>query len=476
MTAATVKAVHNQAGPVQARLLILLVAGAMFMENLDGTIIATALPTMARAFGRSAVDLNIGISAYLLALGMFIPASGWAADRFGARRIFGAAIALFTISSVLCGLSNGLTEFVLLRIVQGMAGAMMVPVGRLVVLRNTPKDRLMEAMANLVWPALIAPVLGPPLGGLITTHASWRWIFYLNLPLGIVALVAAWRLVPDLRADERRRFDWPGFGLCTSGIFAFLFGVERLVSAIDVAGVAPTLAGLILLTLAVRHFRRAKAPMIDLTAYGVPTFRAAMRGGSLSRMAVGSAPFLLPLLFQVGFHFSAQASGLLMLGVFGANLAMKSITTPIIRRFGFRPVLIWNGLLCAITLAACALLAPTTPLPVMIAVLLLGGAARSMQFTTIGMISFSDVPQRQMAGANGLSSTISQLSMGLGIALGAMAVRAGGGLARLFDADFPAAPYRIAFLVVAAVALLSLIDALRLPTGAGDRFAQRRPT
>ena len=457
--------------PRHARALIFLVAGAMFMENLDGTVITTALPAMARSFGRPAVDLNVGVSAYLLALGILIPASGWVADRFGTRRTLVIAILLFTGASLLCGVSQSLTQFLAARVVQGAGGALMVPVGRLVILRQTPEERLMDAMATLVWPALIAPVLGPPLGGFITTHASWRWIFYLNLPLGLIATAATLRLVPDLRPAERLPFDWPGFVLCGLGIAAMMAGLERVADRVDPIGVGLTLVGAGLLAMAVRHFGRAAHPMIDLSAFAIPTFRVAMLGGSLSRMAIGSAPFLLPLLFQLGFGFDATTSGLLMLGVFGANLGMKAVTSRILRRIGFRPVLLVNGLLCSLSLAACALLTARSPIPLILLVLLVGGAMRSMQFSTLTMISFADVPKPLMGGANAVASTIGQLSMGAGITLGAMSIRLGRPLGEAMGASAAAAAYAGAFLIVAGVGILGVIEALRLPHDAGRRFA-----
>lgn len=474
MTASTNPTGHDPDGaasaPGHARSLIFLIAGAMFMENLDGTIITTALPAMARSFGRSAVDLNVGVSAYLLALGILIPVSSWVADRFGTRRTLVAAILLFTAASMLCGVSHSLAQFVAARIVQGAGGAMMVPVGRLVVLRHTPPERLMDAMATLVWPALIAPVLGPPLGGFITTQASWHWIFYLNLPLGLIAAAAVLRLVPDLRSPDRPPFDWLGFLLCGAGIYGIMVGLERGIEWVDLFSVGLVVAGTGLLVAAVRHFRRAAHPMIDLAAFAVPTFRVAMRGGSLSRMAIGSAPFLLPLMFQVGFGFSAETSGLLMLGVFGANLGMKAVTSRLLRLLGFRPVLLVNGLLCSLSLAACALLSARTAIPVIVAVLLIGGATRSMQFSALTMISFADVPKPQMSGANALASTIAQLSLGAGITLAAISIRLGHALGAAVGASADAAAYAGAFLLVGAVSAVGALEALHLPRDAGRRF------
>lgn len=457
----------------RARLtgIALLVAGTFFMENLDATVITPAVPQMAHSFSVSPVGLNSGVSAYMLALGIFIPASGWMADRFGARRIFGLAIAAFTITSLLCGLARTLPEFVILRVLQGLGGAMMVPVGRLVVLRVTPKERLIDAIATLTWPALVAPVLGPPLGGWIAEYANWRWIFYLNLPLGMVAFSLAWLMVPDTRHERAARFDWSGFILCGAALFALLYVAElvgeprvdwRLVLAL-------TGGGLVLLGLAVRHLRRAAHPMLDLSALRLKSFSVTIWGGSLFRMGVGAVPFLLPVMFQIGFGYSAFAAGAMLMAVFAGNLAMKMVTTPILRRFGFRPVLLVNGVCNAMAIAACAAIGPYMPVPVICAVLFISGVTRSMQFTALNSLAFADVPQPAMTGANTLFSTMFQLAIGLGVALGAIAWRIG----VLAAADAPAAlPFRIAFLLVAAVSLAGVIDFLSLPRGAGAHVAK----
>lgn len=450
--------------------ITLLVAGALFMENLDGTIITTAVPAMAHSFGVAPLDLNVGVSAYLLALGVFIPISGWAAGRFGARRVLAAAIALFTLASVLCGLAQGALEFALLRVLQGVGGALMVPVGRLVVLNNTPKERLIATIATLTWPALVAPVLGPPVGGFITSHASWHWIFFLNLPLGLIAMALALRLVPDRRAARDRPFDWPGFALGGAALFCLSWGAELLghpdASWPSAGGYLAV--GALLLALAIRHWRRSPHPLVELDALAIPTFSVTLFGGSLFRMAIGAVPFLLPLMFQVGFDLDAFHAGLLMIAVFAGNLAMKSRTTAVLRRFGFKPVLVTNGLLNVAALGAFALLNPGSPVWLIAAILFVGGMTRSMQFTALNTIAFVDVPQARMAAANTLSSTISQLAMGLGVAVGALAVRAGAWLAPAIGlAQVPAIGYRIAFLLVALVGLAGLADALALRRDAG---------
>jgi EmrB/QacA subfamily drug resistance transporter len=464
-----------QQSQVNSKWVALLVAGAFFMENLDGTVITTAVPDIAQSFGVAPLALNIGVSAYLLTLGVFIPISGWVAQRFGARRVFAAALAIFTLASVLCGMATSLSEFVWLRVLQGAGGAMMVPVGRLVVLNGTPKEKLISVIATLTWPALVAPVLGPPVGGFITSYASWRWIFYLNLPLGVLALIAAWWLIPDQRAAERRPFDWPGFLLSGSALLLLTWGAEVIGSATPdwaEAGACLALGALLLLALG-WHLRRAAHPLIDLSSLAIPTFSITILGGSLFRMAIGAVPFLLPLMFQLGFGLDAFHSGLLVIAVFAGNLMMKPATTPIIRRFGFKPVLLVNGLANVASLAACALLTPATPVWLIAAVLFVGGLTRSMQFTALNTIAFADVPQQRMAAANTLFSTAFQVALGLGVALGASGVRLGHWSAQqLGIGDWAAIDYRLAFLLVALVSLLGLADALRLGRNAGEQVAR----
>lgn len=461
--------------PVDSKWIALLVAGAFFMENLDGTVITTAVPDMARSFGVAPLALNVGVSAYLLTLGVFIPISGWVAERFGARRVFATALAIFTLASVLCGMAHSLAEFVWLRVLQGAGGAMMVPVGRLVVLNNTPKEKLIGVIATLTWPALVAPVLGPPVGGFITSYASWRWIFYLNLPLGLIALALAWRLIPDQPAAEKRPFDWPGFLLSGSALLSLTWGAEVIGGQQPdwrEAGACLALGALLLAALG-WHLRRVAHPLIDLSAFAIPTFAITIAGGSLFRMAIGAVPFLLPLMFQLGFGLDAFHSGLLVIAVFAGNLMMKPATTPILRRFGFKPVILVNGLANVGALAACALLTPSTPVWLIAAVLFAGGLTRSMQFSALNTIAFADVPQARMAAANTLFSTAFQVALGLGVALGASGVRLGHWSAQLLGiAESPAIDYRLAFLLVALVSLLGLADALRLASNAGEQVAK----
>jgi len=455
--------------------LALLVAGTFFMENLDATVITPAIPAMAQTFGVQPVDLNTGVSAYMLTLGVFIPISGWTAARFGARRVFGFAIALFTIASLLCGMSTSLTQFVLLRVLQGIGGALMVPVGRLVVLRNTPKKELVQAIAVLTWPALVAPVLGPPLGGWITDHGDWRWIFWLNLPLGVIACLLAWRLVPTLEREPGKAFDWLGFALTGGGLYGLMAATEALsrpdASAALVA--VSAVVGLALLAAGVRHLKRTPNPMFDLSALKRPTFAVSIWGGSLFRMGVSAVPFLVPLMLQIAFGYSAASAGLMLMAVFAGNLVMKPFTTRMMRMAGFKPILVVNGVLNAALIAACGLFTTDTPLWLMCGTLFLGGMARSMQFTALNTIAFADVPDAQMRDANTLFSTAFQLAMGLGVALGAIAWRIG---SALLPHAHDARPFGIAFAIVGALSLLSIVDSLRLRPGAGDHVTGHAPT
>ncbi len=455
----------------------LLVAGAFFMEFLDGTVIATALPDMARDFGVTAVELNIGISAYLITLAVLIPASGWIADRFGARAIFTLALAIFTLASVFCGLSTEVHIFVAMRILQGVGGALMVPVGRLAVLRTTPKHQLIKAIATLTWPALVAPIIGPPLGGFITRYASWHWIFFINVPLGLAAIILSLRIIPDIRETERRSFDLSGFITTSVAMVSLVTAMERLGDRQP--QIWPTLAlaalGFGCLLYSIRHFRRAAAPMVRLDALQVPTFRVTMYGGSLFRASISAVPFLLPLLFQVGFGMDPFHSGQLVLAVFVGNLTIKPATTPLIRWLGFRRLLLINGALNVCSLLACALLTPQTQVWAIMLILYLGGVFRSIQFTGVSTLAFADVPAAQMSDANTLFSTASQLAVGLGITLGAIGIRLGEQVGDwLHLTELPGISFRLSFVFIALICLVGMIDSLHLAKTAGSSVSEKK--
>ncbi|NWC92470.1 MULTISPECIES: MFS transporter [unclassified Pseudomonas] len=459
----------------RSTLIALLVAVTFFMENLDATVIATALPDIARTFGVGAVDVNIGMSAYMLAVAVFIPISGWLADRFGSRLVFGSAIVLFSLSSLLCGWSDSLQTFVAARVLQGISGAMMVPVGRLAVLRTTEKKDLVRAISFITWPGLVAPILGPPVGGFIVTHASWPWIFYLNLPLGLLTLIATWVLIPKHDEVDTRAFDFRGFLLVGVASAALLYGVELLGQSRGslVQGLLLSGAGLMLGGFAWRHMRRQAQPLLALAVVSVRTFSVCLCGGSIFRVAISTLPFLLPLMFQLAFGLSAFDAGLLVLAVFAGNLAMKPFTTSVMQRWGFRPVLMINGILGVLAIAACALLDPRMSWALILFILFVGGLSRSMQFTLFNTLGFADIPKAQMSDASTLFSMFFQLSMAMGVAIGALLLRFAmnlhGNTGQAATADF-----QLTFLWVAVIAGVALLDNLRLPPRAGESVLQRK--
>ncbi|WP_421552991.1 DHA2 family efflux MFS transporter permease subunit [Pseudomonas yamanorum] len=459
----------------RSTLIALLVAVTFFMENLDATVIATALPDIAKTFGVGAVDVNIGMSAYMLAVAVFIPISGWLADRFGSRRVFGSAIVLFSVSSLLCGWSDSLQTFVAARVLQGISGAMMVPVGRLAVLRSTEKKDLVRAISFITWPGLVAPILGPPVGGFIVTHASWPWIFYLNLPLGLLALIATLVLIPKRDEVTARTFDFSGFLLVGVASAALLYGVELLGQSRGslLQGLLLSGAGVMLGAFAWRHMRRHAQPLLALGVVSVRTFSVCLCGGSIFRVAISTLPFLLPLMFQLAFGLSAFDAGLLVLAVFAGNLAMKPFTTWVMQRWGFRPVLMINGILGVLAIAACALLDERMSWALILFILFVGGLSRSMQFTLFNTLGFADIPKAQMSDASTLFSMFFQLSMAMGVAIGALLLRFAmnfhGNNGQAATADF-----QLTFLLVAVIAGAALLDNLRLPPQAGESVLQRK--
>jgi EmrB/QacA subfamily drug resistance transporter len=455
--------------PTRSSTLALLVAGTFFMEILDGTIIATAAPSMAKSFGVQSAQISVCITAYLLTLAVLIPISGWIADRFGARHTYAVAIVIFTVASALCAVSTNLPELVVMRVLQGLGGAMMVPVGRLVVLRAVAKRDIIRMIAFLTWPALLAPILAPALGGVLATYASWRWIFLINLPLGVIALPLALRLVPRTAPIAVPRLDWVGFfgsALTLGGLVyvADLLGQPRvrwLESGLLAAAV------LVIGALTVGHLRAARHPLLDLDLLSIRTFRAAISGGSPFRMSVTAVPFLLPLMFQDGFGWSAARAGTVVLFVFVGNMAIKPLTTPMLQRFGFRAVLVAATFAAALSIAACALFGPDTPVLVIAVIITIGGVFRSIGFTVYNTIAYADVDQPSMNQANTVFSTITQLTVGLGVAASVIFLRIG-------DSWLDRVPaYRFAFLLLAALALVAFIDACRLPRTAGDELRSR---
>jgi EmrB/QacA subfamily drug resistance transporter len=458
------------------RSTALLVAGCFFMENLDGTIVTTAAPRIGRALHVPSTSVSLVIAAYLVTLAVFIPLSGWLADRWGARRVFLSAIVIFTLSSLACALSANFGELVALRVVQGIGGAMMVPVGRLVVLSKTAKSDLLRVMSMLVWPALIAPVIAPLAGGLIVTYTSWRWLFAINVPLGLIAFAVAWRLIESLQSAVGTSLDYPGVLLTCGGLGAATYAAH-LLSESHVpwpAAIGFAVAAVGLLVAAWRHLLLAEHPLVNLRTLRVPTFAAAVGGGSLFWTTIAAVPFLLTLLFQDVFGWSPIKSGAVVLFVFVGNVTIKPATTPLLRRFGFRTVLVAATSGAAATMVVAGLFTPDTPLILIVVIALLNGIGRSVGLTCYSTIGFSEMPAELLRDANTLQATAQQLSVGLGVPLAAVALRAGGPLGRLLPGSVgPGSAYTVAFVLLAAVALIATARALRLHPDAGSQVTKR---
>ncbi|GAN77962.1 MFS transporter [Acidisphaera rubrifaciens] len=449
------------------RLTASIVACALFMQTLDSTVISTALPAMARAFHADAVGMSVALTSYLISLAAFIPASGWMADRYGTRQVFRAAIAVFTLGSVLCGRADTLGFLVAARVLQGMGGAMMVPVGRLVLLRSVAKTELVAAMAWLTIPALLGPVIGPPLGGLIVTYASWRWIFDINVPIGLLGIALVTWFVHDVREPRPVGLDWRGLVLSGLALAGLMLAVEIGARGLVSLGAALTIGAGALTCAALYgwHARRHPAPLLDLSLMRVPTFAVSVYAGSLFRIGIGAMPFLLPLMLQIGFGDSAARSGMVTFAGSAGALVMKPVATRVIGRLGFRRTLLWNGLIGALTLGACGAFRPAWPLAAIYAVLLIGGFFRSLQFTAFNTIAYADLSRAQMSAATSLYSTLQQVSLTFGVVAGAIALQAAmtlRGHAVPSTGDFGAA-----FYVVAGFCLLSVPIALALRRDAG---------
>ncbi len=458
------------------RLIATIVAVALFMEQVDSTIIATALPAIAADLNTSPLTLNVAVTAYLLALAIFIPISGWVADRFGARNVFRAAIVVFLIGSIACAMSVSLGTFVAARILQGMVVAMMTPVSRLILLRTVDKSGLVRAMSWLAVPGLAGPLFGPPLGGLIVTVATWHWIFLVNVPIGLLGIVMVTKYVPDIRVDRTARFDFRGFVLAGLGIGGIAFGLSLMRTSflplpLDAALVA---AGVAMMTLYTLHARRIDNPVIDFRLLRLKSFQVAIFGGFLFRVSLGAIPFLLPLLFQLGFGMSPLQSGLLMVSTTIGVLAVKPMTPFLLKRLGFRKLLLINGPLVSFSFALMGLLTQSTPILVIAAFLIVNGFLRSLQFTAFSALGFADIEPDRMSQSTSFSSVVIQLSSSFGVALGAMSVEAAmawHGHATATAADFPPA-----FVAIFIVTLTSVFICMTLPANAGEALANRAPS
>jgi len=453
----------------------LIVACALFMENLDSTVISTALPAIAVDIREDPIALKLALTSYLLTLAVFIPISGWMADRFGARTVFRVAIVIFTAGSALCGSATSLLDFVIYRIIQGIGGAMMTPVGRLVIVRLIPKHELVSALAWLVVPALIGPLLGPPLGGFITTYFSWRWIFWINIPIGLIGIALATRYIENIREENVPPLDLTGFVLSGVGLAGLAFGFttigqQFMPTSISLALLAVGTAGVFAYVL---HARVAPFPLLDLKLLSIPTFRASVAGGSLFRIGIGALPFLLPLLFQIGFGMSPLQSGLLTFGGAIGAMVMRASAATVLRRFGIKRVVVINALVASGFIGACALFGYDTPYWFILSVLLIGGFFRALQFTSLNSLAFADLGSSDMSQATSFTSVAQQLSITAGVATGALALE-GARFIRddtvLMASDFPPV-----FMVVALISASSILLLLPLPIDAGASLTAPPP-
>jgi len=453
------------------RNVALLVAGCFFMELLDGTIVVTAIPRISSSLEISAGAAGLVVTAYLVTVAVLIPLSAWLTLRYGYRRVLLSAIAIFTLASLGCAASQSFGELVAMRVLQAVGGAMMVPVGRMIVFERADKTQVMRLMSFIVWPALIAPVIAPLVGGVITTYADWRWLFLINLPLGVVGLACAWRLIHGRPAETPPRLDRLGVILSCGGLAALTWGAHLIADSHPGWPLAAALGlvSVVLLVAGARHMLRVSAPLVDLRTLRIPTFANAMVGSSLTWLVIGAIPFLLPLLFQTVFGWSPIKSGALVLFVFVGNIAIKPATSFLYRTYGFRRVLLAATICLSLTAIGCALLTASTPVVAIALLTLISGAARSVSMTGYTTLALSDVPLPQMRPANALFSTAQQLFTGLAVALATVALRIGHLLGHaLGSTDGLRAAYSVAFLAVAIVAAIATAVALRLDRTAGE--------
>lgn len=463
----------------RAQLTPLIVATSLLMETVDSTVISTSLPIIAADLKTDPLSLKLAMTTYLLSLAVFIPASGWIADRFGAKRVYCAALVIFALGSVLSGNVTELWQLVVTRAMQGFGGSLMVPVARLIVLKSVPREQMVAAFVWLTVPAMIGPLMGPPVGGFISTYFSWRWIFFINIPFCVLGVALAVLFIEDVREDHPGRFDVIGFILAGLGFCGFVFGLSLLGGHFVSAGVNAAIffGGVACLLLYLVHARRTVNPVLDLSLLRVQTFSVAISGGFIFRVCNGAVPFLMPLLFQVGFGMSPIESGLTtFFGGIGATF-MKFSAPPILRHLGFRRTLTVNGAIVALSYAVIALFTSDTPHWVILGVLLVSGFFRSLQFTATNGLAFADIETQRMSRATTLNAAIQQAAASSGVALGAAAVdfsRFMAGRDQILTADFAAA-----FAGMAAVSLLSVLVFRMMPANAaegisGPMFSRRK--
>ena len=471
---------ETQAAPVQgglSRWAPVAIASALFMEFIDSTALSTALPTLARGFHVDPVHLKLALTSYLLALAVAAPAGGWIADRFGARRVFLSAMGVFLLGSICCGFSRSLPELVAARILQGGGGAMMVPVGRLIIVGSTPKARLVSAMAWFTTPALVGPLVGPPIAGFVLGVADWPWIFFINVPVGLLGMLAVARLAPNLQRPHPGRFDTQGFLLAGVAISALVvlaetLGMRLLPPAIEL-GLALVLVGAGALFL--RHVRRVERPILDLGLLKHQTYRASLAGGTLVRLGVGATPFLTPLLLQVGLGWTPVKAAFVTISIGFGAMSARTMTRRIIARLGFRSVLLISGVGAAVLSALPGFFRPATPIWLMIFILYISGMVRSTQFISANTIAYADIPAGEVTRASTLASVVQQIGLSLGVSFGALMLTitrggAHGGSGGALTPD----RFTLPFLMIGASTLLAQPIYAALNKDAGAEISGRR--
>lgn len=437
------------------RIISLIVGCAIFLEQVDGTVLATALPTMAHDFGVSAPAMSVAVTSYLLALAILIPVSGAISDRFGAKRVFNSSIVVFIIGSILCSLTRSLPAMVAARLLQGTGGAMMAPVGRLVILRTVERRHLVSSMMWTLIPAILGTMAGPPLGGFIVQYLDWHWIFYINVPIGVLGFWLVRRYIPVVHAATRpARFDWLGFALCSVGLGCLLFGLELFGENTNVRNALMLIAiGAASCLAYVQHAKRRTNPAVDLTLLRIESFRLSVISGSLMRITQGAQPFLLPLLLQIGLGFSALRSGQLVLAISVGALLARVCTTHVLRRIGFRRAMVYNGVLASLSYAVCAFFRADWPFWLMFGLLMGCGLVMSFQFASYNTIAYEAVPTDRMSAANSFYSTLQQLMLSIGVCCGALILKMA--MAVSHNAEPSRMNFSVAFLVVTAISLSS---------------------
>lgn len=455
------------------RISLLILAVALFMEQLDSTVIATSLPAIAADIGTEPVALKLALTSYLVALAIFIPISGWMSDRFGARNIFRLAILVFVFGSMSCAFSDSLPTFVISRFFQGMGASMMTPVGRLLLVRSTPRNELVSAMAWLTIPALIGPIMGPPLGGFLTTFLSWHWIFWINVPIGLAGILFAGRFLPVTDERNPRPVDFVGFILTSISFTGAVFGLSVIsLPALPVVyGYLSLAVGVTAGLIYLLHAKRTPYPLLDPALFRYPLFRAAATGGSLFRVGIGAIPFLLPLMLQLGFGLTPFESGMVTFVSAVGALSSKFLAERVFAAFGFRRVVGMGLIGASLTVAATGLFFPETPMMLIMLVLFVGGVLRSMTFTGINVLSFGDVEPADQSQATALNAVMQQLTQAFGVALAggilSVSTAANGRELELWD-------FHLAFFIVAAVACSGAVAFLRLPPNAGADLSGHR--